>query len=276
MNKNTAIVTGSSGGLGLAIVKELLVNDWYVLAGIRNKKKSTVLLNIANANLNLQIVDLDVTNSGDIMRVVNLANEIGNYKLLVNNAGMAGGNALANQDMGEVREVFEVNLFGPLQLIKKSLPILNKNHGTVINVSSIVGSIPAPYLGAYSASKHALNAVTIALALETQRQNIKFLLFEPGPLSSKLCSEAIKFSDDNNEFAKFQNSMKAGVNYVGRKYGIDVEKAAKKVVRAVNSNKKFNRFSIGVWGKTILTLNRFLPTFITQNILAKIYSVKLK
>lgn len=271
----TAIVTGASGGLGAALTAKLLNDGWTVIAGVRDPEKAANLAGLPHARGSLHIVKANVAHDADRKRLVEAAQQRGNLTLLINNAGTAMGNALEYQSMEDIRTVFSVNFFSAIELTKLCLPLLRKSGGHVVNISSVVGTVPLPYLGAYSASKHALNASTIALSLEMQDSQVRFILAECGPLSSKLCSSAIVDASDP-DYAETQSSMKEGVARIGDRYAVPVEQAADSILRALRSTKTLQRIIIGKWARMILILSKLVPSGLFQMLLARHYRVQLR
>ena len=269
-----AIVTGASGGLGAALTSKLLSDGWSVVAGVRNPEKANHLLELPHAREALTIVQANVAHEVDRRNLIETAKKKGQLTLLINNAGTAQGDALELQSMEDIRTVFEVNLFSAIELTKLCLSPLRQHGGHVINISSIVGTVPLPYLGAYSASKHALNAFTIALSLEMQDSPVHFVLAECGPLTSKLCSDAIVDASEP-EYAETQSSMKAGVSRIGTKYAIPVEKAATMILGTLQSTKPLQQIIVGRWARVILLLSTFIPSGLFQMLLARQYRVYL-
>ena len=275
MNK-TAIITGASGGLGSELTKQLLEQGWHIIAATRAPSKAKHLQMLAETfNKQLQIVKADITKQEGLTHLQQIAAENGNVSLLINNAGTANGKALESATLQEFKEVLNVNVLSVFQLTKLLLPTLQKNSGTVVNISSIVGSIALPYLGMYCASKHALNAMTIAMHLELLEQNINMVLVQPGPLSSKLCGDAIaKTAED--KYQQAQTSMRSGVRNVGKRHGVSVEKAAAIIIKSLHRPKKFKRVIIGRWAKTVLLIANIVPFGIMQRALAWHYKVRLR
>ncbi len=273
--KKTVIITGASGGLGAALTKKLLTDGWIVVAGVRNPEKAKNLLGLPHARDSLTIVKSNVANGADRKRLVEVAQEKGHLTLLINNAGTALGNALESQTMDDIRTVFEINLLSAIELTKLCLPALKLQGGHVVNISSIVGTVPLPYLGAYSASKHALNAFTVALSLEMQDGLVHFVLAECGPLTSKLCSDAI-VDNSEGEYAETQSSMKEGVARIGDRYAMPVDQAAARILVRLQSQKHLQRIIIGRWARVIILLSKLIPSGVFQMLLARYYRVHLR
>jgi len=110
----------------------------------------------------------------------------GQLGALVNNAGFGMPGAIEDLTRDAMREQFEVNLFGLQELTNKLIPVFRKQgHGRIVNVSSVVGRICLPFMGIYSASKFALEAVSDALRVELAQDRISVSLVEPGPIKTR-------------------------------------------------------------------------------------------
>jgi len=196
-----ALVTGANKGLGQQVVKELVAHGYLVLLGSRNfdngKKAAEEIGDGANP------IQLDVTDAQSIHRAVErITAEFGRLDLLVNNAAIAQSGDYSSvaevleaskasvASLDEIRTIFETNVLGVLAVTQAMLPLIRlSDSGRILNVSSALGSLTLnsdvsfPYrtfFGAtYSASKTALNAMTLALAIELEETGIKVRAASP-------------------------------------------------------------------------------------------------
>ncbi|MFB0495853.1 NAD(P)-dependent dehydrogenase (short-subunit alcohol dehydrogenase family) [Mucilaginibacter sp. OAE612] len=208
-NQLIALVTGANQGVGNEIAKALAANGYIVYLGSRNLENGKKAA--AEIGDNAKAVQLDVTQQESInAAVAKITGEYGRLDLLVNNAGvshagaapktpeelMATGRAV-NVSLDEVRTVWETNVFGVIAVTQKALPLLRKSAAArIVNVSSGLGSLtwisdPAcwarEHFGiVYAASKTALNAVTLAFALELEKEGIKVNATSPGYTATAL------------------------------------------------------------------------------------------
>lgn len=198
-----ALVTGANQGVGFQIAKELAANGYIVYIGARNAGNGAKAA--AEIGGNTHTVQLDVTQAATIAAAMDIIEkEYGRLDLLVNNAGIshAGkpGRSLeeimeaslaSTASLDEIRTVWETNVFGVIAVTQAALPLLRKSSAArIVNVSSGLGSLtwiadPAcwarDHFGiVYGASKTALNAVTLAFALELEKENIKVNATSPG------------------------------------------------------------------------------------------------
>ena len=208
-DQRIALVTGANQGVGLQLAKELVANGVTVLVGSRNFERGVAAANEIGAGA--IAIQLDVTDAASIAAAARrIRDEFGRLDLLVNNAAISntrkGSLSLAeygkaslasNVPLDEVRAVWETNVFGVLAVYQAMLPLLRLSaDARIVNVSSGVGSLttnadPAfayrrMFGPGYSASKTALNAVTLSMMIELESTGIKVNLVSPGFTSTNL------------------------------------------------------------------------------------------
>jgi NAD(P)-dependent dehydrogenase (short-subunit alcohol dehydrogenase family) len=174
------VVTGASSGIGEACALRLARTGWRVLAGVRTAADGERL-----REQGLEPVTLDVT---DAAAIAGAAERLGDDVVhgLVNNAGIAVSMPLEFLPLDELRRQLEVNLIGQLAVTQAFLPYLRRAQGRIVNVGSIAGRSSLPFLGAYAASKHALEAVTDALRVELRPFGIEVAIVEPGTIATPI------------------------------------------------------------------------------------------
>lgn len=203
INHPIALVTGANQGVGYQIAKALAANGYTVFVGSRNLNNGEKAA--AEIGENAQAIELDVTLQSTIAAAAErIEKEYGRLDLLVNNAGIsnAGKPGRTLEDMmkdgyattaslDEVRTVWETNVFGVIAVTQAMLPLLRKSDAArIVNVSSGLGSLTwiadpdtwaREHFGiVYAASKTALNAITLAFAIELEKENIKVNATSPG------------------------------------------------------------------------------------------------
>ena len=171
------VVTGAPSGIGRKITERLASKGFWVYAGARTQQEMDGL----NAIKNVQAVRLDVTSPADIEAAVALVQ--GGHRTLrgiVNNAGVVAVAPLVEMTEKELAFVLDVNLFGPYRITKAFAPLLLASRGRVVNISSLNGIVASPMIGAYSMSKHGIEAFSDALAAELSPFGVRVSLIEPG------------------------------------------------------------------------------------------------
>lgn len=180
MDKKSVLITGCASGIGQYLSRALERDGWQVI--------------LTDKNASGNIIRLDLSDSESIRNAVNLIEDMiqGRLYALINNAGIAYMGRLEYISRQDLRDQFEVNVFGVHELTNLVIPMLKRNgEGRIINISSINGRISFPNMGAYSASKFALEALTDALRLELKGTKIKVSLIEPGTIESNFRKNAI-------------------------------------------------------------------------------------
>jgi NAD(P)-dependent dehydrogenase (short-subunit alcohol dehydrogenase family) len=174
------VVTGASSGIGEACALRLARTGRRVLAGVRAGADAERL-----RGQGVEPVMLDVTDPASIAAAAERL-EGGPLHGLVNNAGIAVSMPLEFLPLAELRRQLEVNLVGQVAVTQAFLPHLRDARGRIVNVGSIAGHSALPFLGAYAASKHALEAVTDALRIELQPFGIEVVIVEPGSIATPM------------------------------------------------------------------------------------------
>ena len=171
------LVTGASTGIGRAIAERLAAEGFFVYAGARKAEDIAELSAIPN----MQGIRLDVTVDADLAAAVRTIERAGRgLHGVVNNAGVAAAAPLIEMDESDMRFLFDVNVFGPYRVTRAFAPLLISSRGRVVNISSISGILSGQLLGAYSMSKHALEAYADALGAEMAQFGVQVSLVEPG------------------------------------------------------------------------------------------------
>ena len=176
-----AIVTGASSGIGEATARELAARGASVVLASRAAGNLEVLRRGISASGGVALaVETDVSDRYSVEAMVGrTVEEFGSLDVLVNNAGLGLSGRIAEVRTEDVRHVFEVNTVGPLNCIQAVLPHMGEG-GHIINVSSVVGRRAIPKVGAYCASKFALNALSDALRVEVADRGIIVTSVYPG------------------------------------------------------------------------------------------------
>ena len=189
-----ALITGCSSGFGFEAALAFARSNARVVAAMRDLARGAALARAAEAEaLNLDIVALDVTQPQIFAdALAQVVERHGRLDVLVNNAGINRVGAFEDTSEATLREVMEVNLFGPLLLARAALPIMRRQRrGCIINISSLSGIAGLPGDVAYTASKFALEGATEALRHEVDRWGIRVALVEAGLHATSIFAEAL-------------------------------------------------------------------------------------
>jgi NAD(P)-dependent dehydrogenase (short-subunit alcohol dehydrogenase family) len=191
MRNMNILVTGASSGIGRATAISLARAGHRVFAAAR---RTTALLELQR-EAGIEPITLDLDDAASIHAAVTAIEEATDgygLDVLVNNAGFATAGALAELPDQALRAQFETNVFGLMTLTRAVLPkMITRRAGRIVNVSSVSGRIPAPILGAYHASKYALEALSDALRMELSPFGIRVVVIEPGTIRTEFASRAM-------------------------------------------------------------------------------------
>ena len=188
-NQKAVLVTGASTGIGRKITEKLAADGYFVYAGARKEEDLKAL----GAIKNVQAVRLDVTKLKDIDAAVETIKHGGRGLYgLVNNAGIGTAGTFADMKPEEFDLVMAVNVYGPYRVTKAFEPLIVAAKGRITNISSISGILASAQLGAYSMSKHALEAFTDSLARQLSELGATANVVEPGNYNSDIVKNAIE------------------------------------------------------------------------------------
>ena len=184
------LITGCSSGFGESMAVGFARHGYQVVATMRKPESAPQSLEALAADkaANVVIAPLDITNAASRREAVNLAvQRFGRIDVLVNNAGITARGAFEDTPEALWRAIFETNLFGPLELIRAVLPVMRKQGaGRIVNVTSVAAILKTPLLAAYAASKHAFDAASAALDIETRGFGVRVACVMPGPFKTAL------------------------------------------------------------------------------------------
>lgn len=255
--KQVALVTGASSGIGRAIATRLAGAGYQVFGTSRSPSRATPVSGVT-------FLGLDVTDDVSVEQCVRaVETQAGRLDLLVNNAGIAVMGAVEEVPMALVQQQFESNFFGLVRVTRAALPIMRRQRsGTIINISSLVGLVPIPFGGFYSASKYAVEGLTESLRAEVAGLGITVVLVEPGFFKSDLLPEAANGGGGIDDYREIQGRVLGRVR--------EAEQAAPPptavadlVLRLARHRSPGFRNPIGK-EKIFATLKRFLPAAVFE------------
>jgi NAD(P)-dependent dehydrogenase (short-subunit alcohol dehydrogenase family) len=197
---SVAVVTGANSGIGLATALRLARDGHTVYAAMRDLDRAGDLRDACFAEDldNVNLLRIDVTDDHSVeLAFDQVDKQTGPVDILVNNAGISAGGAIEDTDIDTFQRVMDTNYLGPIRCIRQVLPQMRtRGTGTIVNVSSIGGRVFNPTMGAYNASKAALEAVSEVLAQEVIIYGIRVVVIEPGVVATPIFSKAEPYPDD--------------------------------------------------------------------------------
>jgi NAD(P)-dependent dehydrogenase (short-subunit alcohol dehydrogenase family) len=263
--RELVVVTGASSGIGRAAIQHLADAGFHVLAGVRNDRDAAAV-----SSDHIEAVRLDITNDeqvADLVRRVQSDPQQRPLRAVVNNAGIAVAAPVELIPLADWRRQFEANFFGHVGVIQALLPALLSSRGRVINISSIGGIVAGPTLGAYSASKFALEAMSDALRRELRHLGVEVVLVEPGAIATPIWDKGIAAAETvqsamSEEQRRRYEKMNARAVRRARDAmvnGIPPEQVAKVITKAVTVPRPRTRYLVGRDAKITARLAALLP-----------------
>ncbi|OUX38755.1 MAG: hypothetical protein CBE26_00580 [Kiritimatiellaceae bacterium TMED266] len=265
MRRRSVLITGCSSGIGRATAEVLSARGWKVFATARRSEDLAWI-----EEQGWVPVSLDVACSDSIAACVELVlNAVeGKLDAVVNNAGFGMPGAVEDLSRKAMQRQFEVNLFGAVELTNRLLPAMRATgRGRVVYISSLVGRMSLPFMGIYSASKFALEAVADAQRVELSMTGVKVVLIEPGPIQTRFSSACAAAGEERLE-SEHSRFGAAYVRYFAQRRGggmsedrfrLPPEAVAAKVVRALETAKPKVRYMVTVPTYVADFLVRFVP-----------------
>ena len=265
------LITGCSSGIGWAVAKKMENCGWQVFATARREDD---LLKIKNQGW--IPVSLDLTSSDSINQAaISVLNAVdGELDAVINNAGFGMPGAIEDLSRASLQYQFEVNLFGTVELTNLLLPhMIKRPQTTIVYISSLVGRISLPFMGAYSASKFALEAIADAQRVELSMTSVRVVLIEPGPIKTKFsttCADVGNLELDTSK-SRFKSYFKQRVDG-GRaedKFRLPAEAVANKVIKAILSNNPKDRYRVTIPAHVAEFIVRYLSFRMRDKIMKK-------
>ena len=269
MKTKNILITGCSSGIGKNVAITLHNKGWRVFATCRSKTDCTFF-----TKLGIESFPLDLLKEESINCAVNLVKEKTKSQLdvLFNNGAYAIPGAIQDIPRSAMREIFEVNVFGQIDLINRCIPLMmNSDYPKVINCSSVLGFISLPYRGLYSATKYSIEALTDALRRENYDSKIKFVLIQPGPINTDIKKKSVKHFEKWIDWKKSVHQKTYENNVIKRLYDINYkdsfnsyelqpDEVTKILINVLNSKKPKARYKITIQTKIAQIMTKLLPT----------------
>jgi NAD(P)-dependent dehydrogenase (short-subunit alcohol dehydrogenase family) len=265
------LITGTSTGFGRLAVPLYLERGWTVIATMRDAAGRGKKI-FSSSDPRLHILELDVERPEDWAAAARYIEDRlgGRLDVLVNNAGYGLMGALEDQTLEQLRKQFEVNFFGLAGLTRTLLPLLRRNRGRILNVSSIVGLVSTPFFSAYNATKHAVEGFTESLYYELKPLGVQVGLIEPGAFRTDFATRSLTVADG----AKDPRSPYAFVNepfikMIGKQTAsADPMIVARKMVKLSECSRVPLRTLAGTDAHLMATLRRILPHGVRVGLMA--------
>ena len=261
-NRGVALVTGASTGIGRATA-EALRDAGYRVFGTSRKS-------VPQRSDGITMLTCDVTSDASVAKLVDdILAEAGRIDLLVNNAGLGLLGGAEESSIAQAQALFDVNLFGVLRVTNAFLPTMRRQKsGRIINMSSALGLVPAPYSALYASTKHAVEGYSESLDHELRPFGIRVVLVEPAYTRTSFEDNLAKA----DRLLDIYDSARAGAKAITRKameVGDAPEVVAEAVVKAATVAVPRRRYTAGKIASQIRFFRRFAPEATFDKILRK-------
>ncbi len=262
------LITGGSSGIGKSIGEFLHQKGFVVYGTSRNPEKIT--------NSIFPLVSLDVRDKQSIVNcVTEVIQKSGRLDIVINNAGVGITGPIEEIPTEEIRNNFETNLFGPIEVMKAVLPQMREQKsGLIINITSIAGYMGLPYRGIYSASKGALELITEALRMEVKSFGIQITNVAPGDFATNIAAgryhaPVIKGSAYE---VPYGNTLKEMDSHVDS--GSNPNEMAEAIFAIIQTDKPKVHYKVGAFmQKFSIVLKRILPDTVYEKMLMNHYKL---
>lgn len=208
------------------------------------------------------LADLDRTIEtfhGDVRKTEDLEAAMKRFEVevLVNCAGFQERGAVEDREIDSFQEHMDTNYLGTVRAVKSAMSSLRRSNGRIINVSSVAGLTGAPFLSAYCASKHVVEGFTDSLRVELRDSKVDVVLVEPGPIQTGFNDAGIERLRDFVPDSRYSEEYKRRLDQ--ERSRVDVEKAASRIVKAVETENPKTRYTVTWEAYFVRKLKRFIP-----------------
>lgn len=265
-NKQVVLVTGANSGIGKAVAEHLASRGFRVFAGARRPGQTVF-------GQTVEEVALDVTDDASVEAAVRtVSSRAGRVDVLVNNAGGSILGAVEETSLEQARQLFDTNFFGALRMSLAVLPDMRRrNRGTIVNISSVVGFLPAPYMGVYAASKHALEGLSESMDHEVRGFGVRVMLVEPGFTRTNIGTAAARAASPIAAYDAQRDRVLASIGeQIAR--APEASSVARVVERAIRAG-GFARLPVGGRAKLLSRLRKWMPAGMVDGALRKSFAL---
>lgn len=278
----TVLITGGTDGLGKAAAVLLAEHGYRVFAAGRSAEKRAAVARLAaEKKLPIETLELDVCDDASVRRTVQIVLEkAGAIDVLINNAGVGYMAVVEDLRLDDLHRQFETNVFGVLRVTQAVLPHMReRRRGRILMMSSLAGILTPPTYGAYSSSKHALEALSNALRLEMYPFNIEVILIEPGYIvtnfqqTAKALAEPYVEAAKAGPYAKIYSGSWSGASKARGESKTTPEDCARVIQEAIESPHPKARYPVTPLAKWASFGRRILPDTILDSFLRRKYEI---
>jgi NAD(P)-dependent dehydrogenase (short-subunit alcohol dehydrogenase family) len=259
------LITGASSGIGRAIAELLAARRHRVFGGVRAATTTRPLAGV-------EFVPLDVRDEASVKACVEeVRSQAGGIDVLINNAGINLVGAVEKTSISQAQTLFDTNVIGVLRMIQTVLPGMGRQGaGLVVNISSIPGLIPAPFMGVYASTKHAIEGLSESLDHEVRALGIRVILIEPLYIRTNLDASAAQAEGRIDAYATQRQRTTAMITH-STNTAPEPKLVAEEVLRSIEGPYRMRR-PIGQ-AVRLSWPRRLLPTWLFEPSLRKAFAL---
>ncbi len=282
-NSRAVVITGASTGIGEACALELDRRGWHVFAGVRSDEAAANLRQKASDRLSPVMIDV-VDPESIAAAAKTISASVGDTGLagLVNNAGIVVSGPLEFVAVDAIRQQLEVNVIGQIAVTQAMLPMLRNGPGRIVNMGSISGFVTAPYMGPYSMSKFALEAMTNAFRLELRNAGITSSVIEPASVKTPIWDKAIaageerasRASPEAEKYYRADMEQMRQASIEMRDTGMPVECVVRAVMHALTARRPKARYPVGIQTRLAACFFPFLSNAVRERFILRSLGLK--
>ena len=262
-DQKVALVTGVSSGIGKATAARFLKAGYHVFGTVRRPTNG-------NSVDGVELLQVDVTQDGSVHEAVKrVIDEAGRIDILVNNAGFGIAGGAEESSIGQAQSLFDTNVFGVMRTTRAVIPHMRaQKSGRIINISSVLGFLPAPFMALYAASKHAVEGYSESMDHELRTLGIRVLLVEPGYTKTSFDQNS---NDPDEKMAEYEAARARLWPLMTKAIasGDAPEIVADTVLKAAADRNPKLRYPAGNGAKRLAILRRFMPASVVDSSLRK-------
>jgi len=256
--QKVVLITGTALGIGKSTAEYLIDKGHIVYGGDILIEENLYLNDIGGTAL-----EMDVTNQNHIDNAVKkIISEQGRIDVLVNNAGLGVYGAIEDVSMDDIYYQYDVNLFGLARVTKAVLPYMReKESGTIINISSVLGETYGPLAGWYLSTKHALEGWSDALRVELKKFDIDVVIVQPGAINTNFSNVTKTYIDKYRENSPYQHLYGEPITDTGNEIlsnQSDPIVIAKVINKAIDAKNPKTRYAAGAYSKIGIFLRKIM------------------
>ena len=249
-NQRIGLVTGANKGIGYEVARQLAASGCTILLGARNQVLGEdAAARLAAEHLDVRYLPIDLDDSATIAAAASRIDaEFGRLDILVNCAGVGASGSLEDMPTDTLNTVFATNFFGALELMRLALPIMRKQGvGRIINITSVASLFSTPFMSAYSASKQALDAASIALDIESRSFGVRVAAIVAGPFKTHLPAKSLDVPP-SGPYAAIHSHFKGVFVELEKHAAEDLSPLVKTVLAAARDADPLLRYVVGTDG----------------------------